>query len=178
MPRQLQIIIIISALIGALILAAIFGVKTIEGLANADGTPRMITDNIDIADHYDRQRPTHAWLDTILLSGKPEIVNLKPHNPAHTNYAYVGRSDKEGTSLCVKSAKYYKMPKTISPELARQIVKYQPEQYGDKPHLISVYGQPHYRDWRYPERPISIKFLTDGPSCVEPLKYPYVCSKN
>lgn len=54
------------------------------------------------------------------------------------------------------------------------IVKFQPDIYGNKPHVINYYGRLFYHDWRYPLQPINIRFASNPKKFVEqyPQEYP------
>jgi len=63
--------------------------------------------------------------------------------------------------------------------LYQQIRNKQPSVYGDTPHVIHRDGHAHYRDWRYPEKPIPAEFLINsGKFCrAHPRRYPCYVQK-
>jgi hypothetical protein len=115
---------------------------------------------------------SHYFLKTAILPGKKDIANLKETNPNHSNYYYV--DDKsviiETTDPNVVTHRQSKLlfPKNKNQltcideknPIRRAIQHYQPFMY-DEAEIINYYDYPFYRDWRYPERPIDVKFAAN-----------------
>jgi len=125
-------------------------------------------------------RDAHWFLKKAYLPGKSSIRNLKEDSPYRTNYKYVDPSEKklEGpdskpvSSTCSKPS-YTKIKDRLScisdkHPLRKIVKKLQPYMYDDA-EFVDHYDQPLYRDWRYQERPIDVRFA------VNPQKY---CEKN
>lgn len=121
---------------------------------------------------------SHYFLTTSILPGKTDIANLKETNPHHTDYFYVDdRHVKlEQTNPDVVSHRYSKLSYDRNKNnltcikendtLRDRIKEYQPYMY-DEAEIINYYDNPFYRDWRYPERPIDIRFAINPKKYVE-----------
>jgi hypothetical protein len=131
-------------------------------------TESFITDPATLFDIND----SHYFLTTSILPGKVDIANLKERNPHHSDYSYV--NDKELYIERTDPRVVEHRPSKLSyPKLRNQLTcitdkdpindairQYQPYMY-DEPEIINYYDTPLYRDWRYPERPIDIKFAAN-----------------
>jgi len=163
----------------------------IEGfISAASGDPMIMMDesykpinNLSLHD-----RDSHYFLMTAILPGKKDITNLRETNPHHSSYYYVDNEglSTEGTDpLVVK----HRESKLSYPRIKDQLTcireehpinsvisKYQPYIY-DKPNIINYYDQPLYRDWRYPEQPIDIRFAANPEKYCEQFPHAYPCFK-
>jgi len=119
---------------------------------------------------------SHYFLTTSILPGKVDIINLKETNPNHTKYYYVDPREAK-IEITDPNVVEHRPSKLSFPKIKNkltcindkdpinQIIKrYQPYMY-DESEIINYYDKPFYRDWRYPERPIDIKFA------INPNKY-------
>jgi hypothetical protein len=124
---------------------------------------------------------SHYFLMTSVLPGKKDIALLKEKNPNHSNYYYVDQKETiiEQTDPRVvehrqSSLDHSNLTCIDQNAPIRKIIKeYQPYMY-DEPELVNLYDYPFYRDWRYPERPIDLRFAIDPQKYSEknPLVYP------
>jgi len=125
---------------------------------------------------------SHYFLTTSILPGKMDINNLKETNPSHTNYEYIDDESTrvEQTDLHAVSPRASKLSCLKRNDLtcitendpARYLIqKYQPYMY-DQAEIINYYDYPLYRDWRYPEQPIDIRFAVNPEKYVQ--QHPHV----
>lgn len=139
--------------------------RTIESFNQSDGRLSMMD--------------SHYYLTTAILPGKVDIVNLKEHNPNHTEFYYVDPSavTTEQTDPNVVSHKPSVLSKSPVTCIANNplISKYKPYILGDN--IVNYYDHPFYWDWRYPERPIDVKFATNPISYCRLNSNVYPCYK-
>lgn len=125
---------------------------------------------------------TNYFLTTSIMPGKVDIVNLKEHNPNHSNYSYLTSESANVERVDPKvvehrPSKLDKVPLTcISPNdpISAKIKKLQPYMY-DEPEIINLYDYPFYRDWRYPENPIDPRFAANPEKYCEANPQVYPC---
>ncbi len=161
--------------------------ETFISSANADPM-FMLDESYKISNMQLHDRDDHFFLMTAILPGKVDIEKLKETNHNHTNYYYV---DNEGLNTEKTNPNVVKhQPSKLSyPRIANQLTcvgnnhpirsiieKYQPYIY-DQANLINYYDQPLYRDWRYPERPIDIRFAANPEKYCEQFPHVYPCFK-
>ena len=165
--------------------------RMVEGFVSAaDGNPLFMMDETitKVNDLSLHDRDSHYFLMTAILPGKIDITNLKETNPHHSSYYYI---DDEGlsTELTDPNVVKHRESKLSYPKIEHKLTcvrenhplrptiqRYQPYIY-DKPHLINYYDQPFYRDWRYPERPIDVRFATNPEKYCEQFPHVYPCYK-
>jgi len=131
---------------------------------------------------------SHYFLTTSILPGKQDIASLREKNPKHTDFFYVDDNavTVEQTNLNVVSHRPSKLSyPTIKPELTcikenhpirKMIGNYQPYIF-DQPEIDNYYDYPFYRDWRYPERPIDIRFSVNPKQYCANNPHVYPCYK-
>jgi len=128
---------------------------------------------------------SHYFLTTSILPGKKDIANLKETNPCHTNYYYV--NDKETViEQTDPNVVVHRVSKLSYPHIKKQLTciseqdpvsyavkQYQPYMY-NRPEIINYYDFPFYRDWRYPEQPIDVRFAVNPQKfcALNPQVYP------
>jgi hypothetical protein len=134
--------------------------------------PQSPYDKINNKLYYVLSRP--------ILKGNQNIDNLQEilnpilDNPVNKN-EYIGETSEKPMWVTPFIRDMRKTPekKCLVPDipLYSRIDNRQPSIYNNpkKSSLFNLYGFPLYRDWRYPEKPISIEFATN------PKKY---CTKN
>jgi hypothetical protein len=131
-------------------------------------------------------RDSQFFLTRSIIPGKKSIVNLQEKNPWRSNYFFYRDSSIEDPNPDVvinqvSKLDYLKVKNDltcIGPDapIRRLIGQYQPFMY-DKPRIIDFYEHPFYRDWRYAEQPVDIRFPVDpNKFCARnPVVYP--CAK-
>ena len=159
-------------------------------IANAKGEPRYIFDE-DYSPANNpalKSRDSHFFLVRAISPGKKAVVDLKENNPWHTNYYYVDdeaikmeQPDPEVVKHRLSKLSYPKLKKkdqlTCIPQNApiRALVgKYQPYMY-DQPKILDYYDTPLYRDWRYPQQPIDLRFLANEEKYCAQFPNAYPC---
>ena len=144
--------IILLILLILLILSLFFlTIKKTEFFQNM--TPKS---EFSIVNKYLKNQNEINNVDTVLnrpvLPGKNIISKVRPYNSIKIKD--VNRFDDKKL-LCL----------TENHPLRKKIIKYQPYMYGKSSKIVDYYGSMFYRDWRYPLKPISLKFLAN------PIKY-------
>lgn len=131
-------------------------------------------------------RDDHYFLMTAIMPGKKAITELKETNPNETNFYYIDEdalSLEKPNPLTVKSRTSKLSYPRIKDKLTcvkdddpiRAVIShYQPYIY-DKAEVINYYDQPLYRDWRYPLRPIDIRFAANPEKYCEMFPNVYPC---
>lgn len=116
---------------------------------------------------------SHYFLTQPILPGKTDINNLKETNPFRSNFFYLDKKYAEKEDPDPNVTKYPKVPHYDLKPYLDKVKERQPYIF-DKPYILYYYGYPFYYDWRYPERPIDIKFATNPEKYVEqnPHLYP------
>jgi len=161
-------------MLGTLVFLRVFG-YVIYYVVNLQMKKRLtegFTDQGNFLSNYN----THYFLTTSILPGKKDIADLKEINPHHTSFSYVDNKALylEGTTPYVVRHRQSKLdPRKLTcikgnAPLMKRIEKYQPYMY-NRAELVTLYDHPFYRDWRYPERPIDVRFAAN------PKKY---CAEN
>lgn len=118
----------------------------------------------------------------------PSPLNCKNQDSPQTNYVYCDGLETELTDPTVVKARPSKLsyPRikdklTIVTEdhpLRNVVRQYQPYIYDENnAHFVNYYDQPLYRDWRYPERPIDLRFAANPEKYCEQFPHVYPCYK-
>lgn len=125
-------------------------------------------------------RDAHWFLKKAYLPGKSSIRNLQANSPFRTNFKYfdhweskLENPDPRTVKPVCSKLSFPKIKDRLScisenHPLRKRVEKLQPYMY-DKAKFVKHYDWPLYRDWRYQERPIDLRFA------VNPQKY---CEKN
>ena len=147
-----------------------------------------MTENFSTENNNFDLNDSHYFLTTSILPGKKDIANLKEKNPHHTNYYYVDNNsiyiEKTDPNVVTHRDSKLIYPKNrdrltcISDKdpISYAIKQYQPYMY-DQPEIINYYDHAFYRDWRYPERPIDIRFAVNPQKYCELNPHIYPCYK-
>jgi hypothetical protein len=159
-------------------------------ISAASGDPLYFMDETEqpINDVALNDRDSHFFLMNAILPGKVDISNLKETNHNHTSYYYI---DDEGltTEMTDPNVVKHRESKLNYPKIKDKLTcikednpllpviqKYQPYIY-DQPHIINYYDQALYRDFRYGEQPISLKFAANPEKYCEQYPNVYPCFK-
>lgn len=125
---------------------------------------------------FSPDRTIHQFLNTEIMPGKIDIVNLKESNPHNSNYFYLDHNERNKVEIpnrkvsTPKPSKltYHRLKEndqlmciTNKDPIRQSIKDYQPYMY-DQGEIINYYDRPFYRDWRYPERPIDPNFAANA----------------
>jgi hypothetical protein len=140
-----------------------------------------MTENFTDQGQFLSSEDSHYFLTTTVLPGKKDIANLRETNPHHTSFYYVDEKSvfTEQTDPNIVTHRQSKLNSSnltciqANDPIRRVISKYQPYMY-DTPEIINCYDHAFYRDWRYPERPIDVKFAANPDKYCEqnPQIYP------
>jgi hypothetical protein len=131
---------------------------------------------------------SHYFLSTSILPGKKDIANLREKNPHHTNFFYF--DDKAAISeMTNPNVVTHRDSKLTFPNIRNRLTcvsekdpisyavkQYQPYMY-DRPEIINFDDYPLYRDWRYPETPIDIRFAANPEKFCSMNPQVYPCYK-
>jgi len=186
---NIRCILIVSIFIFVIIIIYNYLKRKEKFISNMDGFPMYLMDEsyhtTNRPDLDMKTRESHSFLERSVLPGKIDIVNLHENNKYNTGFYYIGNKKQE-----FPNSHYYQPNKskilsknpditciTDNSPIKKIIKKYQPYIYDNKVDIINYYDNPYYRDWRYGEKPVSVKFASDPKKFCEknPIEYP--CAK-
>jgi len=157
-------------------------------ISNVEQNPMQFKDEAYQPDTKFNWHDDHYFLMQSISPGKEAIVKLRESNPFKSDYYYLSAKDTlvenpdpyaETHNPSKLSYPRMKDKLTCIPENApiRELIKhYQPYMYNEA-EIINYYNYPFYRDWRFGEQPIDIRFIADPKGYCEKYPMAYPCPK-
>lgn len=158
-------------------------------ISDANGNPVYFLDEITNPNALDLNldnRDDHYFLMTAMMPGKKAIKNLHESNVNETDFYYIDndalkleKPNPETVKIKPSKLSYPRIKDNLtcvkSEDPIRSVIShYQPYIY-DKAEIINYYDQPLYRDWRYPLRPIDVRFAANPEKYCEMFPNVYPC---
>jgi len=140
-------------------------------LSTSYGSPMMFSDE-NYRPVTNRSQNSHQFLNTDIILGKHDISNIKENNPNWIDQYFLDISKEKPVPTTdvvtqrMSKLKYAKEKDKITciddtHPVSSKLSKFAPYMYDDKPALVKYYDQPLYRDWRFQEKPIDIRFASN-----------------